>query len=57
MPTPNINLSDYFDDVGERQVSSGRYQNASEIVREALRLPAWNPRVSSGIELWRVDAL
>lgn len=38
MPTRNINLTDHFDDFVERQVSSGRYQNASEIVREALRL-------------------
>jgi antitoxin ParD1/3/4 len=38
MPTRNINLTDHFDEFVERQVSSGRYQNASEIVREALRL-------------------
>jgi antitoxin ParD1/3/4 len=38
MPTRNINLTDYFDHFVERQVSSGRYSNASEIVREALRL-------------------
>ena len=38
MPTRNINLTDYFDQFVERQVSSGRYSNASEIVREALRL-------------------
>ena len=38
MPTRNINLTDHFDDFVARQVSSGRYQNASEIVREALRL-------------------
>jgi len=38
MPTRNINLTDHFDHFVERQVSSGRYSNASEIVREALRL-------------------
>ena len=38
MPTRNINLTEYFDQFVERQVSSGRYSNASEIVREALRL-------------------
>jgi antitoxin ParD1/3/4 len=38
MPTRNINLTDHFDDFVAKQVSSGRYQNASEIVREALRL-------------------
>ena len=38
MPTRNINLTEHFDHFVERQVSSGRYRNASEIVREALRL-------------------
>jgi antitoxin ParD1/3/4 len=38
MPTRNINLTAHFDEFVERQVSSGRYSNASEIVREGLRL-------------------
>jgi antitoxin ParD1/3/4 len=38
MPTRNINLTDHLDHFVQRQVSSGRYSNASEIVREALRL-------------------
>ena len=38
MPTRNINLTEHFDHFVERQVSSGRYSNASEIVRDALRL-------------------
>lgn len=38
MPTRNINLTEHFDKFVERKVSSGRYGNASEIVREALRL-------------------
>lgn len=38
MPTRNINLTEHFDHFVERQLSSGRYSNASEIVREALRL-------------------
>lgn len=38
MPTRNINLTEHLDDFVERQVASGRYSNASEIVREALRL-------------------
>ena len=38
MPTRNINLTEHFNAFVERQVSSGRYLNASEIVREALRL-------------------
>src|SRR5262249_37812196 len=38
MPTRNINLTEHLDHFVERQVSSGRYSNASEIVRDALRL-------------------
>jgi antitoxin ParD1/3/4 len=38
MPTRNINLTEHFDQFVENQVSSGRYSNASEIVRDALRL-------------------
>ena len=38
MPTRNINLTEHFDRFVDHQVSSGRYSNASEIVREALRL-------------------
>lgn len=38
MPTRNINLTEHLDEFVERQVASGRYSNASEIVRESLRL-------------------
>jgi antitoxin ParD1/3/4 len=38
VPTRNINLTEHFDRFVEHQVSSGRYSNASEIVRDALRL-------------------
>ena len=38
MPTRNINLTEHFHHFVEHQVSSGRYSNASEIVREGLRL-------------------
>ncbi len=38
MPTRNISLTEQLDRFVERQVSSGRYSNASEIVRDALRL-------------------
>ncbi len=38
MPTRNINLTEHLDQFVERQVCTGRYGNASEIVREALRL-------------------
>jgi antitoxin ParD1/3/4 len=38
MPTRNINLTDHLDAFVQRQLTSGRYDNASEIVRDALRL-------------------
>ena len=38
MPTRNVNLTDHFDKLIETGVASGRYSNASEMVREGLRL-------------------
>ena len=38
MPTRNINLTDHFDKFIESSVESGRFSNASELVREGLRL-------------------
>jgi antitoxin ParD1/3/4 len=38
MPTRNINLTEHFDRFIEAGISAGRYQNASEVVRAALRL-------------------
>jgi len=38
MPTRNISLTDRLDRFVETNVSTGRYQNASEVVRDALRL-------------------
>jgi antitoxin ParD1/3/4 len=38
MPTRNVNLTDHFDKFVETRVKSGRYSNASEVVREGLRL-------------------
>lgn len=38
MPTRNINLTEHFNDFVEHQVSTGRYSNASEMVRHALHL-------------------
>jgi antitoxin ParD1/3/4 len=34
----NINLTSHFESFIEEQLISGRYANASEVVREALRL-------------------
>jgi antitoxin ParD1/3/4 len=38
MPTRNITLTDRLDRLIEKQVESGRYGTASEVIRESLRL-------------------
>jgi len=38
MPTRNVVLTDRQEDLLETLVKSGRYQNASEVLREGLRL-------------------
>lgn len=38
MPTRNVVLTDHQANVVEQLVSSGRYQNASEVLRDGLRL-------------------
>ena len=49
MPTRNVNLTEELDRFVLAKVESGRYENASEVVRAALR-----SRVAS--ELHRVQA-
>jgi antitoxin ParD1/3/4 len=38
MPTRNVVLTDHHEEVIDRLVKSGRYQNASEVMGEGLRL-------------------
>jgi antitoxin ParD1/3/4 len=38
VPTRNVNLTDHFDRFIETGITSGRFSNASEMVREGLRL-------------------
>lgn len=38
MPTRNINLTEHFDRFVDQQVNSGRFKNASEVLRAGLRL-------------------
>ena len=38
MPNRNVNLTEHFDRFIEAGVASGRFSNASEVVREGLRL-------------------
>lgn len=38
VPTRNINLTDHYHEFVDAQVSSGRFKNASEVMRAGLRL-------------------
>ena len=38
MPTRNVALTDHLDRFVEANIAAGRYQDASEVIREALRL-------------------
>jgi antitoxin ParD1/3/4 len=38
MPTRNVVLTDHHEEVIDQLVKSGRYQNASEVLRDGLRL-------------------
>lgn len=38
MPTRNVVLTGHHEEIIDRLVKSGRYQNASEVLREGLRL-------------------
>jgi antitoxin ParD1/3/4 len=38
MPTQNVNLSEHLSEFIRERVESGRYQNASEVVRAGLRM-------------------
>ena len=38
MPTRNVVLTDHHEEIIDRLVKSGRYQNASEVLRDGLRL-------------------
>ncbi|UUO06688.1 type II toxin-antitoxin system ParD family antitoxin [Blastopirellula sp. J2-11] len=38
MPTRNINLTEQYDQFVQRQIESGAFKNASEVLRAGLRL-------------------
>ncbi len=38
MPTKNINLTEHFSDFVDHLIATGRYKNASEVLRAGLRL-------------------
>ncbi|MGM0485664.1 MAG: type II toxin-antitoxin system ParD family antitoxin [Planctomycetota bacterium] len=38
MPTKNVNLTDHYSEFVDQLIASGRYKNASEVLRAGLRL-------------------
>ena len=53
MPTCNVVLTQHHEEIIDELVKSGRYQNASEVLREGLRLIERRER----LEAARVEAL
>lgn len=54
MPTRNVVLSEHQQDLVESLVQSGRYQNASEVLREGLRLVERRERIeAAGLQALR----
>ncbi|MEK7661578.1 MAG: type II toxin-antitoxin system ParD family antitoxin [Pseudomonadota bacterium] len=51
----NINLTPKLEEMVREKVKSGLYNNASEVVREALRLMEANDR--RGIKIWTKEEL
>jgi antitoxin ParD1/3/4 len=44
MPTRNVNLTEELDRFVRSKIKTGRYENASEVVRAALRNLEWEER-------------
>lgn len=58
MPTRNVVLTDEQSKLVDQLVRSGRYQNASEVLREGLRLLAdSNARFEAELEVIRAGVL
>jgi antitoxin ParD1/3/4 len=52
MPTRNVVLTDHYEALIERLVASGRYQNASEVMRAALRSLEQRERETDSVFEW-----
>ena len=48
MPTRNVVLTDHHEEVIDRLVKSGCYQNASEVLRDGLRLVEQRDALQAG---------
>lgn len=53
MPTRNVSLTDELDRFVHKKVKSGRYENASEVMRAALRSLEREERHNAGITVLR----
>lgn len=52
MPTRNVNLTDHWDRFVQAGIDSGRFSNASEVVREGLRLLEQRERAEEAKLAW-----
>lgn len=52
MPTRNVNLTEHFDSFIEERIATGRFSNASEVVREGLRLLEFREREDEAKLAW-----
>ena len=58
MPTRNVHLTEHFDSLIATGIESGQFSNASEVVREGLRLLEQRQREDQAkIEWLRIDAI
>jgi antitoxin ParD1/3/4 len=52
MPQRNVNLTNHFDHFIDAHIESGRFSNASEMVREGLRLLEQREREDEAKIIW-----
>src|ERR1039457_3984079 len=53
LPTRNVNLTEHFDRFIEAGITSGRFSNTSEVVREGLRLLEQHEQEDKAKDDWR----
>jgi len=53
----NVNLTPQLEELVRRKVSSGRYNSASEVVREALRLMEAHDRANDQLQSLKLEQL
>ena len=53
----NVNLTPQLEELVRRKVSSGRYNSASEVVREALRIMEAHDRANDELQSLKLEQL